>query len=82
MSLSDWFSVRTDVGRQAEGIVASGGLLPDEMMLDLITTKLDTLKDSVSFFSSPSCHVWLTRALTELDPRRLSTHAATRKAIG
>ncbi|KAI9571327.1 adenylate kinase [Boletus coccyginus] len=37
---------RTEVGRQAEGIVAAGGLLPDEMMLDLITTKLDTLKES------------------------------------
>ncbi|KAG9318690.1 adenylate kinase-domain-containing protein [Chiua virens] len=37
---------RTDIGRQAEGIVAAGGLLPDEMMLDLLTTKLDTLKES------------------------------------
>ncbi|KAF8447722.1 adenylate kinase-domain-containing protein [Boletus edulis BED1] len=37
---------RTDVGRKAEGIVAAGGLLPDEMMLDLITTKLDTLKEN------------------------------------
>ncbi|KAF8559790.1 ADK-domain-containing protein [Imleria badia] len=37
---------RTDIGRQAEGIVAAGGLLPDEMMLDLITTKLDTLKEN------------------------------------
>lgn len=41
-------SARTDIGRQAEGIVGAGGLLPDEMMLDLITTKLDTLKENVS----------------------------------
>ncbi|KAG8217730.1 adenylate kinase [Butyriboletus roseoflavus] len=37
---------RTDIGRQAEEIVAAGGLLPDEMMLDLITTKLDTLQEN------------------------------------
>ena len=42
--------VRTDIGRQAEGIVAAGGLLPDEMMLDLITTRLDTLKENASIF--------------------------------
>ncbi|KAH0827162.1 ADK-domain-containing protein [Lanmaoa asiatica] len=37
---------RTDIGRQAEGVVAAGGLLPDEMMLDLITSELDTLKEN------------------------------------
>lgn len=42
--------VRTDIGRQAEGIVTAGGLLPDEMMLDLITTKLDTLKENARIF--------------------------------
>ncbi|KAF8136595.1 adenylate kinase [Boletus edulis] len=41
---------RTDVGRKAEDIVAAGGLLPDEMMLDLITTKLDTLKENANGF--------------------------------
>jgi len=38
-------SQRTNIGRQAEEIVAAGGLLPDEMMIELITTKLDTLKE-------------------------------------
>lgn len=47
--------VRTDIGRQAEEIVAAGGLLPDEMMLDLITTELDTLKENVGFLP-PLCH--------------------------
>ena len=73
--------VRTDIGRQAEGIVAAGGLLPDEMVLDLITTKLDTLKENASIFSSSLCHVWLTRGSIELDSRWLSTHAATGKAV-
>ena len=40
--------LRTEIGKQAEGIVTAGGLLPDDMMLDLITTKLDTLKDTAS----------------------------------
>jgi len=31
---------RTEVGREAEGIVAQGGLLPDEMVLKVVTTKL------------------------------------------
>lgn len=74
--------VRTDIGRQAEGIVATGGLLPDEMMLDLITTKLDTLKEKVSIFSSSLCHVQFTRASIELDSGRFSTHTATGRAVG
>lgn len=34
---------RTEVGRQAEEIVAQGGLLPDEMVLKVVTSKLDKL---------------------------------------
>ncbi|KAI0322214.1 ADK-domain-containing protein [Amylostereum chailletii] len=34
---------KTEVGRIAEGIVASGGLLPDDIMLKVVTTKLDHL---------------------------------------
>jgi len=34
---------RTDVGRMAEEIVATGGLLPDEVMLKVVTSKLDSL---------------------------------------
>ncbi|KAK0503333.1 adenylate kinase [Armillaria luteobubalina] len=34
---------RTEVGRQAEDIVAQGGLLPDEVMLRVVTSKLDLL---------------------------------------
>ncbi|CAL1704702.1 unnamed protein product [Somion occarium] len=33
----------TDVGQMAEKIVASGGLLPDEIMLKVVTSKLDHL---------------------------------------
>lgn len=62
--------------------MAAGGLLPDEMMLELITTKLDTLKETVSILPSSSCHAWLTRSFIELDPGRLPTYAATRKVVG
>jgi len=34
---------RTEVGREAEDIVAQGGLLPDKMVLKVITSKLDKL---------------------------------------
>jgi adenylate kinase len=37
------FIVRTEVGRQAEEIVARGDLLPDELMLKVVTSKLDLL---------------------------------------
>ncbi|TFK29999.1 adenylate kinase [Coprinopsis marcescibilis] len=34
---------KTDVGRQVEGIMARGGLVPDELMLKIVTSKLDSL---------------------------------------
>ncbi|KAJ6496735.1 adenylate kinase-domain-containing protein [Mycena vitilis] len=36
---------RTDVGRQAEEIVAQGKLLPDDVMLKVVTSKLDHLRN-------------------------------------
>ncbi|KAI6094742.1 ADK-domain-containing protein [Pisolithus sp. B1] len=36
---------RTAVGQQAEGIVAQGGLVPDEIMLQVVTGKLDALRN-------------------------------------
>ena len=36
---------RTEVGRQAEEIVAKGDLLPDEFMLRVVASKLDQLRD-------------------------------------
>jgi adenylate kinase len=42
--LRQHISERTEIGRQAEEIVAAGGLLPDGIMLDLITSRLDTLR--------------------------------------
>lgn len=35
---------KTEVGQLAEGIVANGGLLPDELMLRVVSSKLDTLR--------------------------------------
>lgn len=35
----------TDIGKQAEQIMASGGLVPDELMLKIVTSTLDTLHD-------------------------------------
>ncbi|KZV69499.1 adenylate kinase [Peniophora sp. CONT] len=36
---------KTDVGKLAEKIVASGGLIPDDIMLQVLTSKLDALRD-------------------------------------
>ena len=38
---------RTEVGLLAEKIVASGGLIPDDVMLRVLTSKLDALRDKV-----------------------------------
>lgn len=38
---------RTEVGLLAEEIVANGGLLPDELMLRVVSSKLDTLRHKV-----------------------------------
>lgn len=38
---------RTDIGREAEDIVARGGLIPDEIMLKVVTHELDGLRDKV-----------------------------------
>lgn len=38
---------RTDIGREAEDIVARGGLLPDEIVLKVVTGKLDGLRNKV-----------------------------------
>ncbi|CCA72375.1 probable ADK2-adenylate kinase, mitochondrial [Serendipita indica DSM 11827] len=35
----------TEVGRVAEGIIATGGLVPDDIMTKVITSKLDALKN-------------------------------------
>jgi len=35
---------KTEVGRTAEEIVANGGLLPDELMLKMVSSKLDALR--------------------------------------
>ncbi|PVG02853.1 ADK-domain-containing protein [Serendipita vermifera] len=35
----------TEVGRLAEGIIATGGLIPDEIMTKVITSKLDLLRN-------------------------------------
>lgn len=38
---------RTEVGQKAEAIVARGGLLPDETVLKVVTSKLDPLHNKV-----------------------------------
>jgi nucleoside-triphosphate--adenylate kinase len=39
---------RTEVGRQAEEIVAQGNLVPDEIVLKIVTSKLEALHNKVS----------------------------------
>jgi len=41
------------VGEQAEEIVAHGGLLPDELMLKVVSSKLDLVNNKVARLSSP-----------------------------
>lgn len=55
MAVSDGPDVfdRTEVGRMAEEIVATGGLLPDDIMLKVVTSKLDLLHNKVSISTSP-----------------------------
>ncbi|THH08659.1 hypothetical protein EW146_g8920, partial [Bondarzewia mesenterica] len=45
---------KTEVGLLAEDVVAKGGLLPDEIMLRVITSKLDYLHNKVYYSFSPS----------------------------
>lgn len=75
--LRQHIAARTEVGQQAEGIVARGGLLPDEVILKVVTTKLDSLHNRVcpksSFvlvLMSPTAPLGIA-----LDPRWISAHA-------
>lgn len=47
MVCADLF-IRTEVGRQAEEIVAQGNLLPDDVMLKVVASKLESLNNRVS----------------------------------
>ena len=38
---------QTEVGQEAEAIIASGGLLPDDTVLKVVTSKLDALQNKV-----------------------------------
>ena len=37
---------RTEIGRQVEDTVARGGLLSDELMLKVVTSKLDVVNNN------------------------------------
>jgi hypothetical protein len=41
---------RTEVGQLAESIVSRGGLIPDDIMLKIVTSELDSLNNKVSNF--------------------------------
>jgi adenylate kinase family enzyme len=46
----------TEVGREAEAIIARGELVPDEVVLRVLTSKLDSLQNKVILsFSAKSC---------------------------
>lgn len=45
----------TEVGKEVEQIVARGGLVPDELMLKVLTSKLDALQDKVRLFPCDLC---------------------------
>ncbi|KAJ9126141.1 hypothetical protein QFC24_002414 [Naganishia onofrii] len=49
---------KTKVGREAEAIVAAGGLVSDELMLEIIQTELDKLKGKVRL------HLWFQASIS------------------
>ena len=52
---------RTEVGQEAEATIARGGLLPDDTVLKVVTSKLDALQNKVtSTFYSVGFHITLT----------------------
>lgn len=57
---------QTEIGRKAEAIVARGGLVPDAMMLEIVTSKLDGLQNKVSIRT-----LWF--ALPDIDPSKNSS---------
>ncbi len=60
---------KTEIGRSAEEIVAAGGLLPDELMLDMIMAELDKLHGKVGRGRRLCMSRWIDTAQSELDPR-------------
>jgi nucleoside-triphosphate--adenylate kinase len=50
----------TEVGKEAEAIIARGGLVPDEVVVRVVTSKLDSLQNKVTISCSaillPSAH--------------------------
>lgn len=44
----------TQIGQEAEEIMARGGLVPDDLMLKIVTSKLDSLHNKVREFPSAS----------------------------
>lgn len=46
---------RTEVGREAEETVARGGLLPDQIMLKVVTSNLDSLHNKVGAHCPHAC---------------------------
>jgi nucleoside-triphosphate--adenylate kinase len=40
---------RTEIGRRAEEIVKSGGLVPDDIMLEIVSSKLAQLGNKVRY---------------------------------
>jgi len=42
----------TEVGKEAEAIIARGGLVPDEVVLKVVTSKLDSLQNKVTISCS------------------------------
>lgn len=53
-------SERTDLGREAETIVARGDLIPDKIMLKVVTHELDGLRDKVGLeFTAVFEGVWM-----------------------
>jgi nucleoside-triphosphate--adenylate kinase len=66
---------KTEVGREAEAIVAQGGLIPDETMLKVVTSKLDSLMNKVCVCVSNQANAFNSaHTSSALDPGWFSPH--------
>ena len=68
---------RTEVGQEAEAIIASGNLLPDDTVLKVVTSKLDALQNKVmsifysTMFYLPTILMYLQHWILDGFPRTI-----------
>lgn len=70
--------IRTEIGRQAEEIVAQGNLVPDDVVLKVVMSKLEALHNKVGLSLFPLPHHYPNIASPALDFRWLPAYIRSR----